>query len=234
MQYRDDQGIMAYASRMWCGALLRSRHQAGLWCAMMIAASLVAPRAEAMQKRRSDDLTVPQPQYRFGDPALPGTAAEAAAELPVRMRMSTQLADNLALLFEKFDDSEFIVCLEGEATADGEVRLSDFRMPHMAYSRATSAGMHPDGTCNQYESIVGTLHTHPISHRDDPESGNCYLSRTDIVSWLEYSEYPYTAVMCGPRVWAWWHRSQVDLAKVLAFPPAHQITGAEDIKQSEQ
>ncbi len=206
---------------------------------MMIAASLVAPRAEAMQKRRSDDQTVPQPQYRFGDPALPGTAAE----LPARMRMSTQLADNLALLFEKFDDSEFIVCLEGEATADGEVRLSDFRMPHMAYSRATSAEMHPDGMCDQYQDIVGTLHNHPLSHPADRESGNCYLSRTDIVNWLEYSDYPDTAVLCGPRVWAWWHRSQVDLAKVraagpwshatVAFPPAHQITGADNVSQFE-
>ncbi len=142
--------------------------------------------------------------------------------------MSSQLADNLALLFEKFDHSEFIVCLEGEITEDGTLRLTDFRMPHIAYSRPTGAGVHPDGTCRQYENIVGTLHSHPMSHPDERGWNNCYLSRTAIVSWLGYSEYPYTAVMCGPRVWAWWHHSQVDLSKVLAFPLAQQIEGTAD------
>lgn len=145
----------------------------------------------------------------------------------VAMSMRAQLADNLALLFERFGTSEFIVCLEGETNEAGDFRLRDFRMPHIAYSRSTSAGVDPDGTCSQYRNIVGTLHNHPPKYPEDRgrEFNNCYLSRTDIVSWLKHSDYAYTAVMCGPRLWAWWHRSQVDESDVLAFPPTGQLYG---------
>lgn len=141
--------------------------------------------------------------------------------------MAPQLADNLALLFEKFGDSEFIVCIEGGVDDAGEFRLRDFRMPHIAYSRTTGTGVHPDGGCSQYPGIVGTLHSHPPTYPSDRgrEADNCYLSRPDIVSWLEHSSYPYTMVMCGPRMWAWWHRSQVDAGRVLAFPPPGQLQG---------
>ncbi len=149
---------------------------------------------------------------------------------PVRAVMAAQLADNLALLFERFGDSEFIVCIEGGVEASGDFSLRDFRMPHIAYSRATGAGVHPDGDCSQYADIIGTLHSHPATYPQDRgrEWGNCYLSRPDIVSWLDYSTYPYTMVMCGPRTWAWWHRSQVDRDRVLALPPPGQLYGRPD------
>jgi hypothetical protein len=141
--------------------------------------------------------------------------------------MAPQLADNLALLFEKFGESEFVVCIEGRVDAEDQLRLHDFRMPHLTYSRSTSAGVHPNGDCSQYQGIVGTLHNHPPAYPRDRgrEWKNCYLSRVDIVSWLEHSSYPHTIVMCGPRLWAWWHRSQVDPDRVLALPPPGQLYG---------
>jgi hypothetical protein len=153
---------------------------------------------------------------------------EARTSLPISsMRMAPQLADNLALLFEKFGASEFVVCVEGEVDGAGQFVLRDFRMPHLAYSRTTGAGVHPDGGCRQYQGIVATLHNHPPAYPEDrgSEWNNCYLSRPDIVSWLEGSDYPYTVVMCGPRLWAWWHRSQVDPSQVLAVPPPDQLWG---------
>ncbi len=156
-----------------------------------------------------------------------GLAAADSATPTVRVSMAPQLADNLALLFEKFGDAEFIVCIEGRVDDAGGFSLRDFRMPHIAYSRTTGTGVHPDGDCSQYPGIVGTLHSHPPIYPQDRgrEWDNCYLSRPDIVSWLEHSSYPYTMVMCGPRMWAWWRRSQVDADRVLAFPPPGQLHG---------
>lgn len=152
---------------------------------------------------------------------------EPSARPTLSLEMTAQLADNLALLFDRFEQSEFILCLEGGFEATGELRLADFRMPHLAYSRSTSAGVYPDGGCAQYGGIVGTVHNHPVRNPADRgrEWKNCYLSRTDIVSWLEHSNYEYTAVMCGPRTWAWWHRSQVNEEKVISFPPPGQLFG---------
>ncbi len=151
-----------------------------------------------------------------------------AGEAPVAsVIMSPQLADNLALLFDRFAESEFIVCVEGKVGRAGQLQLRDFRMPHHAYSRSQGAGIHSAGDCGQYAGVIGTLHNHPPAYPEDRgrEWRNCYLSRTDILSWLEHTDYPYTMVMCGPRLWAWWHRSQVDSAKVLAFPPPGQVYG---------
>ena len=158
---------------------------------------------------------------------LASEGEDRAANPAVGVSMSPQLADNLALLFAKFGRSEFILCLEGDVTETGEMQLRDFRMPHLAYSRPTSAAVHPQGGCDQYPGVVGTLHNHPPSYPEDQgrESSNCYLSNLDITTWLEYSAYPYTAVMCGPRTWAWWHRSQVDLDKLVVFPMERQLLG---------
>ena len=134
------------------------------------------------------------------------------------MVMTVQLADNLALLFEKFGESEFILCLEGELNDNGELELSNFRMPHIAYSRPKSAGVKPGSGCEQYEGIVGTIHNHPGSGN----GSRCYLSRGDLDSW-RHSGYPYTIVMCGARTWAWWHRSQVEPEAMLAWPPEDQL-----------
>jgi hypothetical protein len=141
--------------------------------------------------------------------------------------MTAQLSDNLALLFDRFGDSEFIFCIEAETTSSDELEARDFRMPHIAYSRESGAAVRPEGGCSQYANIVGTLHNHPPAYPEDRgrEWSNCYLSRTDITSWLEHSDYAYTLVMCGPRIWAWWHRSQVDPSHVLAFPPEGQLHG---------
>ncbi len=167
-------------------------------------------------------------RFAAGDGVDSAGRATADSVTPrVRVSMALQLADNLALLFDKFGSSEFIVCIEGGVDEAGEFGLRDFRMPHIAYSRTTGTGVHPDGGCGQYPGIVGTLHSHPPTYPSDRgrEAENCYLSRPDIVSWLAHSSYPTTLVMCGPRMWAWWHRSQVDADRVLAFPPPGQLQG---------
>ena len=149
------------------------------------------------------------------------------AGVPLEVSVTDQLSDNLAFLFEAFGPTEFIVCLEGEITREGELELRDFRLPHIAHSHRTGVGVDPDGTCRQYEGIIGTLHNHPPAYPEDRdrEWNNCYLSRSDITSWLEHTDYPITAVMCAPHTWAWWHRSQVAPERVLAFPPDGQLVG---------
>lgn len=141
--------------------------------------------------------------------------------------MMPQLADNLALLFERFGESEFVICIEGAIGEADHLQLRDFRMPHHAYSSSTGAGVHPAGDCRQYAGIIGTLHNHPqtFTRESGPQRDNCYLSRTDIVSWLVHSHYEYTLVMCGPRLWAWWHRSQIDPTADRALPPPGQLLG---------
>lgn len=203
-----------------------------------MAALLMAPgAADAFQATDSPDIRQESANVKFrltSQPHANATKGDDWVAPPVfGMVMTVQLADNLSLLFDKFGQSEFILCLEGELTGEGELELTDFRMPHIAYSRPTSAAVHPDGGCDQYEEIVGTLHNHPGTFPKDfgREDSNCYLSHLDITSWLEYSEYPYTAVMCGPKTWAWWHRTQVDPEAMLAWPDRDQLvkgTGADE------
>lgn len=191
----------------------------------------VTARADAVQD-------VPAPIDGEVESSMLATAdLDMEAMAASRAQMSRQLADNLALLFDKFERSEFILCLEGEVSAHGQLSLSDFRMPHIVRSHATSAALSPAGTCAQYERVIATLHTHPPTYPEDRgrESSNCYLSRTDIVTWLEGTDYPYTAVLCGPRTWAVWHRSQVKPKQVIAFPPEDQLhePEAEEISAAE-
>lgn len=197
--------------------------------ALIVAALLTAPGAAlATQTNTTEfDQESANVEYRHAGSAhaLDGEGGEMALRPVAGMRMTPQLADNLALLFDKFGHSEFILCLEGGADESGDLELRDFRMPHIAYSRSTSAAVHPDGGCDQYDGVVGTLHNHPPTYPEDKgrEANNCYLSRMDIMSWLKHSSYEYTAVMCGARTWAWWHRSQVSEDKVLAFPREGQL-----------
>ncbi len=199
--------------------------------ALALAALLMAADAADAFQARKDDIHKESANVEYGHTSnahkLVKAGEESAAAPALGVSMTPQLADNLALLFDRFGRSEFILCLEGE-NKDGKMMLRDFRMPHIAFSRPTSAAVHPDGGCDQYDNIVGTLHNHPASYPEDRgrESSNCYLSGLDIQSWLEYSEYEYTTVLCGPRTWAWWHRSQVGSEKLLAFPKEQQLHGS--------
>ncbi len=197
--------------------------------ALALAALLLAPGAAEAFQQDSFDTDQESAKVEFRHTASAHRLVrtdEDRSSMPVSgMRMSEQLADNVALLFDRFGRSEFILCLEGEINEAGEMVLRDFRMPHIAFSRSTSAAVHPEGGCDQYDGIVATLHNHPsnfpkVSGR---ESKNCYLSHLDITSWLEYSRYDYTAVMCGPNTWAWWHRSQVKEEALIVFPVEGQL-----------
>lgn len=164
------------------------------------------------------------------------------AEVPIsrsagpvtHVSMAAQLSDNLALLFEKFGESEFVLCIEGELVGTSELELRDFRMPHVSHSDRNGVGIHPGGGCSQYADIIGTIHNHPPRYPEDRgrEWNNCYLSRGDISSWLDNTQYPFTLVMCGPRLWAWWHRAQVDATRTLAFPPSGQLEGRDQLAGS--
>jgi hypothetical protein len=68
-----------------------------------------------------------------------------AATPMMHVTMVPQLADNLALLFDKFGESEFVVCIEGALGDADSLQLRDFRIPHHAYSSSTSAGVYPAG-----------------------------------------------------------------------------------------
>ena len=200
-------------------------------CQMALTMAALLTAASAAQATQTNTTVIDQEsakvEFRHGGSAhaLDSEGTEMALRPVAGMHMSPQLADNLALLFDKFGRSEFILCLEGGTDDSGELELRDFRMPHMAYSRSTSAAVQPDGGCEQYDGVIGTLHNHPPTYPEDSgrESNNCYLSRMDIMSWLKHSTYEYTTVMCGPRTWAWWHRSQVNEEKVLAFPREGQL-----------
>lgn len=207
-----------------------ARQIRGLTVLALASVGVFPVSAEAVQQSWAEPLDSVSGQYRTAieTPHSASVSTHDRSATPIMsMKMTAQVADNLALLFERFSDSEFILCLEGGADESGELRLTDFRMPHIAYSRSSSAGVYPDGTCSQYDGVIGTLHNHPATKplNRGGEWKNCYLSRTDIVSWLKYSDYPYTAVMCGPRMWAWWHRSQVVADKVVALPPDGQLFG---------
>ena len=195
--------------------------------ALLGLASFSATVVEAQERRFHSNDSIPQFAHTEGAGKNARTLEEAAPPKAVAIEMTPQLSDNLALLFEKFASAEFVVCLEGDVNEVGMLELRDFRMPHIAYSRSTGTAVHPDGGCEQYEDIVGSLHNHPATYPEDRgvEWTNCYLSRPDILSWLEHTEYPYTFVMCGEQFWAWWHRTQVSTKKVLAFPPTGQLAG---------
>jgi hypothetical protein len=80
--------------------------------------------------------------------SLPLSAARErmdAATPMMHVTMVPQLADNLALLFDKFGESEFVVCIEGALGDADSLQLSDSRIPHHAYSSSTSAGVYPAG-----------------------------------------------------------------------------------------
>ena len=143
---------------------------------------------------------------------------------PHVLLISRQVLDNLSLLFYAFGGDggprgEYIVCLEGEIRGD-TLDINDFRMPHMTRSTPMSASMHPEGTCKQYDTVIGWLHNHPTHFGEKPLS-SCYLSRVDVSTWLNYSDLPVAFVQCGQHSFAWWFRGQVD-NPFLQWPLASQ------------
>lgn len=121
------------------------------------------------------------------------------------------VADNLALLFDKFD-TELVLCLEGERRGD-DLYVTDFRMPHILISET---GRVQAASCRQSPRSVGTWHNHPSPRfrLTDASSGslarNCYLSRTDIQDFRRRRDALVTVVACAPRTYAFWRRSDVD------------------------
>lgn len=218
-------------SPLWRVALPAPGHRE-LCCFLLVALVWMAvppSPAHAVQSERRVEPTPPTVGFGDADSLSVSTARERVdVATPVaHVSMMPQLADNLALLFEKFGESEFVVCVEGALGDADHLQLRDFRMPHHAYSSSTSAGVYPTGDCRQYAGIIGTLHNHPenVARDSGPERENCYLSRMDIVSWLEHSPYQFTLVMCGPRLWAWWHRSQIEPTANRALPLPGQLLG---------
>lgn len=153
-----------------------------------------------------------------GHAGIDGPGPEAFRQLV----LAPAVADNLALLFEKFD-TELVVCLEGERRGE-DVHVTDFRFPHILLSetgRVQAAACEPGGRA------IGTWHNHP-----PPRVGlaavdaaaltrNCYLSRTDIADFQRRGSAAVTVVSCAPYTYAYWKRGDVgEVGEDVALLPA--------------
>ncbi len=138
------------------------------------------------------------------------------------------VADNLALLFEKFD-TELVLCLEGERRGD-DLYVTDFRMPHILVSET---GRVRAASCRPSPRSLGTWHNHPAPRfrlaRANPAllARNCYLSRTDIHDFVRRRGALVTVVACAPRTYAYWRRRDVDGGRqdvaLLPAPPGQLV-----------
>jgi len=145
--------------------------------------------------------------------------------------LEPEIADNLALLFRKFD-TEFVVCLEGERRG-ADLYVTDFRFPHILLSET---GRVQAAACKPNERAIGTWHNHPPPHISLAASDmaaltrNCYLSRTDIADFQRRESAAVTVVSCAPYTYAYWTRD--DLVAVgedvaLLPPSAGQLVEGE-------
>lgn len=116
--------------------------------------------------------------------------------LPSAVEFNGSVSDNINLLYRNFED-EFVLCIEGQRY-ENTIALDDFRMPH--HDLATPFDVDLKGSCDNAVAIA-FFHTHPDS--------DCYLSRLDRKSFVEWSGLPFAIVMCGPSKAAWWHVNQV-------------------------
>lgn len=138
------------------------------------------------------------------------------------LQLSPEVSDNLALIYEKFD-TEVILCLEGETRGD-VLEIVDFRIPHMVRSTPTGAAA---DTCLSDERFVANWHNHPSEFGPAREfTGNCYLSRSDMLDFLRDRDVMATLVACGPRTFAYWWKDDVAPYvndKVILVPPEGQL-----------
>jgi hypothetical protein len=136
--------------------------------------------------------------------------------------LAPAVADNIALLYGQFE-TELVLCLEGEQQG-ADLVVTDFRMPHIL---ASELGRVQASACRSRRQTVGTWHNHPAAPLGlSPASPvlqarNCYLSRTDILDFQRRKQAAVTVVSCGPRVFAYWWRSDVEAAggDVSILPP---------------
>lgn len=138
------------------------------------------------------------------------------------LAFDSEVADNLALIFDRFE-TEVILCLEGRAQRH-DLKITSFRMPHIRRSTVLGAS---SGSCPRDERVIGLWHNHPA---DPWERGghkhNCYLSPADIRDFVRQEWAVVTVVACGPRTYAYWWRSDVvpvaDRARIV-WPVKEQI-----------
>lgn len=169
--------------------------------------------------------------FAVGQPTTFDANASAAAGGFGKLALAPAVSDNLALLFA-LAETELVLCLEGELR-DGDLYITDFRMPHILVSEA---GRVQAAGCRPTRKTVGTWHNHPAPGLafagSSPESlaRNCYLSRTDIADFLRRTAALVSVVSCGPQTYAYWRRRDVEEAPgevALLPPPPGQLVQAE-------
>lgn len=145
--------------------------------------------------------------------------------------LEPKVSDNLALFFHKFD-TELVLCLEGERRGP-DLFVTDFRVPHVLVSEA---GRVQAAACRFSERNIGTWHNHPAPRlsltaaEDAALARNCYLSRTDISDFQRREAARVSVVACGPRIYAYWKREDVDTTGTdvaLLPPPPGQLVQVE-------
>lgn len=165
-----------------------------------------------------------------GQPASLGTQASASVDDFQQLVLSPAVADNIALLFGKFD-TELVLCLEGERRGT-DLYVTDFRMPHILTSET---GRVRAASCKPSRRTVGTWHNHPptglnlVSASPEALARNCYLSRTDITDFQHRRNALISVVSCAPRTYAYWKRSDVESLssdRALLLPPPGQLVQA--------
>ena len=166
-----------------------------------------------------------------GQPASLGTQASASLDDFQQLVLSPGVADNIALLFGKFD-TELVLCLEGERRGT-DLYVTDFRMPHILTSET---GRVKAASCKPSRRTVGTWHNHPatgfnlVSASPEALARNCYLSRTDIRDFQRRRNALVSVVSCAPRTYAYWTRGDVESLssdRALLMPPPGQLVQAE-------
>lgn len=167
----------------------------------------------------------------LGRPAVWGGNRAASEAAFHRLVLAPAVADNLALLFEKFD-TELVLCLEGEHRG-ADLYVTEFRMPHIHLSQT---GRVQAASCRSHRRAIGTWHNHPAlqltlaSLNPQTLSRNCYLSRTDIDDFQRRKDALVSVVSCGPHTYAYWRRGDVrSVADEVALlpPPPGQLVQSE-------
>jgi hypothetical protein len=129
------------------------------------------------------------------EPLQPTTVAAAPAAR--RVEFTPDVIDRLAFLYHYIQETEFVVCLDGEQI-DDVVHVDDFRLAHMLSTSDSDVQYDP---CKG-PRYVGTAHNHP-----PVEGVTCYRSIPDLNSWRRDTSAVVDAVFCGDRKYVWFTRS---------------------------
>lgn len=125
-------------------------------------------------------------------------AAPAATGGNATLVLSPEVSEGFTFLYRFIKETEFVLCLEGEARR-GQIRIDAFRLARMSATRINGVSYHP---CSS-SRYIGTAHNHPpvISGMD-----MCYQSAADQRSFTEDGRAVVDIVLCGADKFLWAHK----------------------------